>query len=408
MSSLQKTYKETIPDGYKMTKVGVIPEDWEVNKLKNIGLFRKGKNISTKDTINSGLSAMMYGDIYVKYDTFFNNVDYKISKETASKSTPISNKDLLFTCSGETAKEIGKCVCYTGNETVYIGGDILAFSQNKQDSLFLAYQQNYYQQIKQKARMGQGNSVVHIYEKQIGSLNIPIPPLPEQHKIAKILSTQNKVIELKEELLEEKKKQKKYLMQILLNPDSPHFKRLDGFSGEWEKVKVDNIFKLTRGQVLSTTKCNDSHEYPVYSSQTKNDGLLGYYNEFLFEDSITWTTDGANAGKVKYRSGKFYCTNVCGVLISNQSYSNICIAKILDRITKHYVSYVGNPKLMNNVMAIIKVKIPKSIKEQKYISRMFYLVDLKIAILEKEIDEQKKKKKALMQMLLTGKVRVKV
>jgi type I restriction enzyme S subunit len=56
--------------------------------------------------------------------------------------------------------------------------------------------------------------------------------------------------------------------------------------------------------------------YPVYSSQTKNNGLAGYYSDFLYENAITWTTDGANAGDVNYRSGKFYCTNVCGVLLS--------------------------------------------------------------------------------------------
>ncbi len=57
--------------------------------------------------------------------------------------------------------------------------------------------------------------------------------------------------------------------------------------------------------------------YPVYSSQTKEKGLMGYYKDYLFEDAITWTTDGANAGTVNYRAGKFYCTNVCGVLLQD-------------------------------------------------------------------------------------------
>ena len=69
-------------------------------------------------------------------------------------------------------------------------------------------------------------------------------------------------------------------------------------------------------------KSTNEYLYPVYSSQTKNDGLMGFYNDFLFNDAITWTTDGANAGTVRLREGKFYCTNVCGVLLSDEGYAN--------------------------------------------------------------------------------------
>ena len=61
-------------------------------------------------------------------------------------------------------------------------------------------------------------------------------------------------------------------------------------------------------------------QYPVYSSQTKDNGLMGYYKDYLYENAITWTTDGANAGTVNYRAGKFYCTNVCGVLLTNAAF----------------------------------------------------------------------------------------
>ena len=73
--------------------------------------------------------------------------------------------------------------------------------------------------------------------------------------------------------------------------------------------------------MLATTKISEvkTNEmcFPVYSSQTKNNGLMGYYNKYLFNTAITWTTDGANAGTVNYREGKFYSTNVNGVLLSD-------------------------------------------------------------------------------------------
>lgn len=132
------------------------------------------------------------------------------------------------------------------------------------------------------------------------------------------------------------------------------------------------MFKITRGYVLSVTETseemNDKMPYPVYSSQTKDNGLMGYYNDYLYENAITWTTDGANAGTVNYRDGKFYCTNVCGVLLSDKIEASKAIAEALNSVTKRYVSYVGNPKLMNNVMADISIKIPSNIKERTQIS----------------------------------------
>ena len=151
------------------------------------------------------------------------------------------------------------------------------------------------------------------------------------------------------------------------------------FVHSWEQRKVSEMFKVTRGYVLAATLTADTKSekmpYPVYSSQTKDFGLMGYYNDYLYEDSITWTTDGANAGTVNYRAGKFYCTNVCGVLLSDKIMASQMIAEALNNVAKGYVSYVGNPKLMNNVMADISIMIPVSPLEQNIISEMFAKID---------------------------------
>ena len=144
----------------------------------------------------------------------------------------------------------------------------------------------------------------------------------------------------------------------------------------WKKYKIKNIFNITRGNVLSTKELMEYNDnlYPVYSSQTKNNGLLGYYDKFLFENSITWTTDGANAGDVHYRDNKFYCTNVCGVLTEKTMKPNLCIALAIGNLAKRYVSYVGNPKLMNNVMSEIEISLP-SVEEQEKIGSFFKELD---------------------------------
>jgi len=185
---------------------------------------------------------------------------------------------------------------------------------------------------------------------------------------------------------------------------------IQNIPADWKVRKLGDMFRVTRGQVLSMQKVSEEktsdYPYPVYSSQTSNNGLSGYYKDYLFEDCITWTTDGANAGDVKYRSGKFYCTNVCGVLISSEGYANRCVAEAFNRVSKTYVSYVGNPKLMNNVVSEIPIALPSSIKEQEAISGVLSDADEAIAKMEMLIEKKKNIRQATMQQLLTGKKRL--
>ncbi len=132
---------------------------------------------------------------------------------------------------------------------------------------------------------------------------------------------------------------------------------------------------------------------------------MGFYSDFLYENAITWTTDGANAGTVNYREGKFYCTNVCGVLLNSEGYSNRCVAEILGRISKKYVSYVGNPKLMNNVMAEISIRIP-TLREQTKISEFIKSLDRKISAQMNLIASLKKYKRGLISAILSEKISV--
>ena len=181
-----------------------------------------------------------------------------------------------------------------------------------------------------------------------------------------------------------------YLSEIIpeegkLNPK----RRFPGFTEDWEKKKVSDMFKVTRGQVLSMSLTSpikdETNKYPVYSSQTKNDGLMGYYSEYLFDTAITWTTDGANAGTVNFRKGKFFSTNVNGVLLSNDGYCNKAVSEILNLVTYKYVSKVGNPKLMNNVMEEIIISVPKDKNEMKIISDFLMTFDKRIIYLEEKI-----------------------
>ncbi len=179
--------------------------------------------------------------------------------------------------------------------------------------------------------------------------------------------------------------------------------RFKGFTDDWEERKIKDIFKITRGQVLAATEISeeksDISPFPVYSSQTKNNGLMGYYKDYLFDTAITWTTDGANAGTVSYRSGRFYSTNVNGVLISDKGYTNKAISEILNLEAWKWVSHVGNPKLMNNVMGDISIMIPSSFEEQDRLSDFLNQLDDTIALHQRKLDLLKEQKKGFLQKM---------
>jgi len=404
--------KQKIPAGYKQTEVGVIPEDWEIKNVIDFGSIVTGSTPSTKvkDYWNGNIPWITPTDITSKKDIY--DSERKITTKGLSVIRKLPANSLLVTC----IASIGK------NTILRRDG-----ASNQQINAIIPngnYNVNYLYYNFEKAKnylIGHaGITATNIVSKQTFALiKFAVPSLQEQTAIADALSDADALIEKLEKLIEKKKQIKQGAMQELLGIDNGQLKmdnglapkrRLPGFSGEWEVRRIGDIFRVTRGQVLAMTKLQSSkmgeYKYPVYSSQTHRDGLAGFYNDYLFEDCITWTTDGANAGEVKYRSGKFYCTNVCGVLESKAGYANPCIAAIFNSISRKYVSYVGNPKLMNNTVADIVIRIPKAIDEQNAIAEAF--LDMKKEITKQEaiLAKYRQMKIGMMQQLLTGKIRL--
>ena len=161
---------------------------WRQHSLGEIGQFFKGRGFSMRDTVSTGVPCTMYGDIYVKYSERFYDVDFFIPDSLAKKCPNIQHGDLLFTLSGETAEEIGKCAGYFGTKSVCIGGDILALRPNAEfDSAFLSYLMNAPDIVRQKAMRGQGDAVVHISQQNLSTIQFEAPPIDRQMEIASSL-----------------------------------------------------------------------------------------------------------------------------------------------------------------------------------------------------------------------------
>ena len=157
----------------------------------------------------------------------------------------------------------------------------------------------------------------------------------------------------------------------------------------WKLVSVKHLFIIGRGRVIAKTELDDNGDYPVYSSQTKNNGVLGFIDTYDYDVSqLTWTTDGANAGTVFLREGKYNCTNVCGTLlpkISNMSMKYMKYALEYIAIF-HKRADTNGFKIMNNEMAVIKILLPLE-KEQKKIAAF---LDEKVAHIDNIIEDTKK------------------
>ena len=190
-------------------------------------------------------------------------------------------------------------------------------------------------------------------------LPIPIPPLHVQQEIVRIL---DKFTELETELeakleteLELRKQQYERYRDQLLSPDK-------GLS-EVEWKKLGEVAELRRGRVISKGYLNENAGlYPVYSSQTENMGEIGRIRTFDFDqESITWTTDGAKAGTVFHRKGRFSITNVCGLIkirdIQAIGYRYLYYWLSIEA-KKHVYLGMGNPKLMSNQMERVPIPIP--------------------------------------------------
>jgi len=208
-----------LKEGYKKTEVGVIPSDWLVKKLGEIGSFKKGKGIRKDEIISDGIPCVRYGELYILHHEYIKGFSSFISSESAKKSQKLNKGDLLFAGSGETKEEIGKCAAFLDGREAYAGGDVIILSPRNTDPLLLGFILNHELAVRQKAQLAQGDAVVHIYPNNLSSISIPLPPTKaEQTAIATALSDADALIQSMEKLIAKKRLIKHGAMQELLKP----------------------------------------------------------------------------------------------------------------------------------------------------------------------------------------------
>lgn len=262
-----------------------------------------------------------------------------------------------------------------------------------------------------------------------GLLNVPtedffnsmlvFPPLAEQERIAEILMQFDKVIELKQQRIEEEKKKKKYLMQILLNPSSGV--RLPGFSGVWKETRIGDIAKMFSGG--TPTSSNQAY-YAASGIPFIRSGEISLSKTALFLTQAGYNSSAAkmvSKGDLLYalygaNSGECFISKIDGAInqailcirseIVDTNYLYYVLANKKDRIVATYLQG-GQGNLSGEIIKKLVISYPER-KEQSAIYTVLNAQDSVIDKLEEELSFYQEKKKALAQLLLTGTVRVKV
>lgn len=289
-------------------------------------------------------------DAYISKELFD---DYKAKYNYPHKG------EVMITCAGT----VGKCVIYDGKDAYYQDSNIVWIDNPSQhiNNGFL-----YHLLANVNWRKLNSTTIIRIYNDDLRNLKLSYPQIEEQKKISRLLSLLDERIATQNKIIEDLKKLKSAISKKLLCND------------KWTTYKIQDIAEIGRGRVISSVEIDRQKHplYPVYSSQTSNDGIMGYLDSYMFDgEYITWTTDGANAGTVFYRKGKFNCTNVCGTLKIQPKFDCYFVSLVLQQATQKYVSSnLANPKLMNNTMASIKIRMP-NIETQKQLSKVFQTLD---------------------------------
>ncbi|MBB6067525.1 restriction endonuclease subunit S [Methanococcus maripaludis] len=406
---------------YKETKLGVLPEEWEVKKLELLVHKIVGGGTPSRDKSEyfggnipwatvKDLSEENYKDKTIEYISIagLNNSSSKIIEK---------NNFIISTRMG-----LGRG--FINTEDMAINQDLKGIYPKTEilNVVYLMYWYKYNGLLFES--LGSGSTVKGIDLKTLKNLQIPLPPLTEQQKIAEILSTWDNSIENLENLISKKMETKKGLMQNLLTGNV----RFPGFEDEWKEVKITDIAKVSVG--LVTTMTTNYVEKGVLL--IRNSDILD--NKFKNEDLVYLDVDFVNKNKNKtFKIGDIvtvHTGNVGTSAVINEKFNgSIGFATLNTRLndkskynsffishhfnSQKYKNYAlkmstGDGRFNFNLKDFKNSMVPNiSIEEQQKIASVLSTQDKEIDLLKQKLELVKTQKKGLMQNLLTGKIRVK-
>ena len=381
----------------------MVPNGWKQKSFKDILKLDRGSSprpiVNFMTDSDDGVNWIKIGDTKDEA-AFINSTKEKITKEGAKKSREVSKGEIILS----NSMSYGKPYILNIDGYIHDGWFVIRNYEQNLDKGYLIQLLGGEIVQRQYKRLAAGGVVTNISSELVYFVKVNLPPLPEQRKIAKILSTWDKAISTTERLIDNSKQQKKALMQQLLTGKK---RLLDDsgkpFEGEWEHLHLSDIAKIKKGKALSS-KDLEVGEYPVIAG-----GKTSPYkhSSYTHEKVITVSASGAYAGFVAYHKQKIWASD-CSVIEEKQcSDIQFIYQYLLLNQAKIYSFQSGGaqPHIYPKDIEVLKVNLPE-IKEQQKIASVLSNADKEIELLEQQLADLKQEKKALMQQLLTGKRRV--
>lgn len=417
-------YKDSKDSGIEW--LGEIPEHWEVKRIKDC-ISKIGSGVTPKGGsefyVDKGIPLIRSQNVYNE-GLKMENVSY-ISEEVHNKmkNSQLKPFDILINITGAS---IGR-TCFVPNniQEANINQHIIYLRIKKEKIHFISYYLKSHSLQEYIMNIQAGSSKEALNMNQTLNIPLPLPHKEEQTQIATYLDTKTTVIDKKIKLLKRKTKHYKAYRKTLINEavtkgldkkvklNDSGIDWIGKIPEHWAVKRIKDIFTISRGRAIAKTELVDNGKYPVYSSQTKNNGILGYINTYDFDnDLLTWTTDGVNAGTVFIREGKFNCTNICGTLIPNKNpkLSLEYMAFAVQESSQHNKRIDTNgAKIMSNEMAVINIVFPpfqEQVEIAEYIKLKIDTISNILKNLETQINTLQELRKTLINEVVTGKVKV--
>ena len=388
---IEQVRRGEVPEGYKKGKLGVVPEEWE--EISFSTLFTSTSDY-TDDlekyplyslTIEDGITPKT--DRYERSHLVKKEDSYKIVRPNDYAYNPMN---LRF----------GSVARHKGNLPVAVSGYYDIFTTvHKSDLPFMDSFLTCGPMITYYNRVSTGSLVEkqRVHFSQFLEFVLPLPSINERAKIAAILTTQDRVIELKEKRLAEKQRQKKYLMQQLLTGK----KRLPGFSKEWKSVRLRNTLNVCHGQNQRNVE-QENGVYPILGTG----GEIGRTNDFLYDKPSILIGRKGSINKPMYMETPFWTIDTLFYCkIKSGYHPKFLFFKFQSINWNKYDESSGVPSLNASTIGSVDIFAPE-FPEQTAIAEVLSAADREIDLLRQDIEQEKQKKKALMQLLLTGIVRI--
>lgn len=389
---IEQIRRGEVPEGYKKGKLGVVPEEWEETSFSS--LFT-----STSD----------YTDDLEKYPLYSLTIEDGVTPKTEryERSHLVKKEDSYKIVRPNDYAynpmnlRFGSVARHKGDSPVAVSGYYDIFTTvHKSDLPFMDSFLTCDPMITYYNRVSTGSLVEkqRVHFSQFLEFVLPLPSINERAKIAAILTTQDKVIELKEKRLAEKQRQKKYLMQQLLTGK----KRLPGFSKEWKSVRLRNTLNVCHGQNQRNVE-QENGVYPILGTG----GEIGRTNDFLYDKPSILIGRKGSINKPMYMETPFWTIDTLFYCkIKSGYHPKFLFFKFQSINWNKYDESSGVPSLNASTIGSVDIFAPE-FPEQTAIAEVLSAADREIDLLRQDIEQEKQKKKALMQLLLTGIARVK-